>query len=121
MSAETLKILKMVEEGKINAEEAQKLLAAVEDETSGEVEVSGRKPKWFKVQVYEGGGKPKVNVKIPLTLLKIAKRFIPRDAKAKINDSDIDLDEIFEAIQEGAVGKLVEVEDGEDRVYVYVE
>jgi hypothetical protein len=121
MSEEALRILKMVEEGKVSAEEAQKLLAAVEEDTSTEVEVSGRKPKWLKVQVYNGGPKAKVNVKIPLSLLKIAKKFIPRDAKAKINEADVDLDEIFEAIEHGEVGKLVEVEDGDDRVYVYVE
>ena len=68
---------------------------------------------------------PKVNVNIPLSLvdvgLKLAKKFDPKLEQSGLDQ--IDLDEIIEAVKNGAEGKIVDVEDEENqtRVKIYVE
>ncbi len=65
-------------------------------------------------------GKPKVNVNLPIGLVnvgaKIAARFAPEAESLEIN-------QIVEAIQSGAQGKIIEVMDEEDgeHVEIYVE
>lgn len=123
VSEEKIQILEMVEDGKITAAEATELLAALE---SNEEEIVPRKDvKWLKVRVYTLDDQPKVNVNIPISLvdvgLKLAKKYDP-----KLKDSgldNIDLDEILDAIKNGAEGKIVDVIDDEEqtKIKVYVE
>lgn len=136
MSDEKLRILKMVEDKKISAEEAAKLLAAMDAPAGGEP--NGR-AHWLKVRVFEkNSDKAKVRVTVPLSLLKIAGRLggkfsvmMPEEAKRQMEDKGIRLDaESFEDIEkmfdQFAVNgqyKMVDVEDDEsgERVEVYVE
>jgi hypothetical protein len=121
---ERMQILKMVAEKKITAEEGAKLLSALEpDKKMGtQVVVGGpSSPRWFRVRVTDlETGKPKVNVNLPMSLvnvgMKMGARFAPEI-------EGIDLSGVFEQIQEGAQGKLIDVEDMEDgeRVEIYVE
>ncbi|MCD4655320.1 hypothetical protein K8T06_15475 [bacterium] len=129
MSNEKARILKMVEEGKISSEEAVKLLEALEvkEPESRSLEVA-KKPRGFmrclKIRVFDGNlDKPKVNVAVPIGLLKLATKFMPEDAKAQINEHNIDLEEILRAVDENTQGKLLEVEDLEDktRVEIFIE
>jgi len=123
VSEEKIQILEMVEDGKITAAEATELLAALE---SNEEEIVPRKDvKWLKVRVYTLDDQPKVNVNIPISLvdvgLKLAKKYDP-----KLKDSGLDninLDEILDAIKNGAEGKIVDVIDDEEqtKIKVYVE
>ena len=114
MSEERMQVLKMLEEGKINAEEAEKLLSEI---GAGET-VQGRTPvksKMIRIRVFEGSlEKPKVRVSIPISLAKFAMNFVPNEQKARINDLNIDLDEIIRQVEEGAEGHLVDVEDVDD-------
>jgi len=103
---ERIRILKMVEEGKIKAEQALKLLDALEIPQ----EVSVKKRKLLRIRVEEPE-KTKVNISLPLGLLKVAKKFIPKEAKATINEKEVDLDEILKAVEEGLTGDIVYVED----------
>jgi polyhydroxyalkanoate synthesis regulator phasin len=93
---ERMKILKMIEEGKITAEEGTRLLSAV---TKQDKRASG---------VNEG----LVNVG-----MRMGARFIP-DA-----DQDIVMEDLAEALQQGMVGKIVDVVDEEEgqRVEIFVE
>lgn len=121
MSEERIQILNMLRDGKITVEEADRLLEAVNEAPRplfGGGEVDGGKPRFLRVHVWEAG-KPKVNVNIPLSLARFAMRFVPRGA-LQAGEHKIDIDEILAAIQQGASGKLVEVEDGGDRVEVVV-
>ncbi len=120
---ERAQILKMVGEGKISAEEGSRLLAAVRpaerklpmrthDATRG---------RWLRVRVLNmATGKPKVNVNLPMGLvnmgLKLGAQFAPEL-------TDFDLEELMAAIEEGAQGKIIEVEDAEDgeRVEIFIE
>ncbi len=121
---ERMQILKMVEEGKITAEEGAKLLAALAESTRGEKkafrpETGGA--HWFRVRVTDlDTGKDKVNVNIPMGLVNVGLRMGARFAP---EIEGMDLDQIVAAIRSGAQGKIVDVQDDEhgERVEIYVE
>lgn len=117
---ERMQILKMLEAGQITAEEAAKLLEALDASTKGEPERDGG-ANWFRVRVTDTRtGRSKVNVNIPINLvnlgLKIGARFAP-DIK------DLDFEEVIEAIRSGVQGRIVDVQDEEEgeRVEIFVE
>jgi len=117
MSDERMRILKMLEEKKITAEQAAKLLDSLGEPVSG----TGR---FLKVKVWDmNQEKLKVNVKVPLGLVKWGMRFVPESAQAKIREKNIDLTAVTEAIEKDLVGKIVEVDDDEkgEHVEVYIE
>lgn len=123
ISEERMKILEMVEEGKLNTSEAMELLDALEGD---EIEIKPKTDaKWLKIRVKTMDDNPKVNVNMPLSLvdvgLKLAKKFDPKLEQSGLDQ--IDLDEIIEAVKNGAEGKIVDVEDEENqtRVKIYVE
>jgi hypothetical protein len=118
---ERMQILKMVEEGKISAEEGAKLLAALAAGKSVPTKREGGAPKQFRVRVTDlNSGRNKVNINIPMSLvnvgLKMGARFAP-------DIEGVNFDEIMEAVRSGSQGKIVDVVDEEDgeRVEIYVE
>ncbi len=120
MENERLQILKMVQEGKITADEASKLLGAVEEQS---MLPSTGGAKWFRVKVMDlKTGKAKVNVNLPIGLidvgLNIGMKFIPEEAMG--NAKGVDIKQLVDAIKHGAMGKLVEVEDDEEGIRVEV-
>lgn len=129
-SEERLRILNLVAEGKVSAEEGARLLGALggaAGATAGAAGTAGDgRARWFKVRVTDAAtGRDRVNVTLPLGLvnygLKLGRRFAPRI------DGDVmggvDLDEVAEAIASGAIGRIVEVydEDEGQRVEITVE
>ena len=119
---ERMQILKMIEEGKIAPEEGAKLLSALGQKNAPpRPPAPGTSARWFRVRVTDAAtGKSKVNVNIPMGLvnvgLKMGARFVPEN-------SDIDLEEVFEQIRSGAHGKIVEVTDDEsgEHVEIFIE
>lgn len=120
---ERLRVLQMLEDGKITPEEATSLLRALGkgEEASRRAPAAGTENRYLRIRVTDlAAGKAKVNVTIPLGLvsagLRIAERFAP-EAKG------IDMEELEQAIMSGAEGKVVEVMDAEDneRVEIFVE
>ena len=122
-SEERIKILQMLEEGKITADEATALLRALDGgrrAPSGGPSASGEN-RFLRIQVTDlTSGSAKVNVTIPMGLvgagLRMAERFAPELA-------GFDMQELEELLASGVDGKLVEVMDEEDneRVEIYVE
>ncbi|NOZ29261.1 MAG: DUF2089 domain-containing protein [Chloroflexi bacterium] len=119
---ERRKILKMVEEGKITAEEGARLLAALADEQrigpSSEPTGTGAGARWFRIRVTDTAtGKQKVSVSIPLGLvsagLKIGARFAPEV-------EGIRLEEVAEIIRSGTSGKIIDVLDEEEGEHVEI-
>jgi hypothetical protein len=121
---ERLKILKMIQEGKITADEGAKLLKALTTSS----QKPQRKPtaqspggaRWLRVRVTDmSSGKAKVNVNLPLKLvdagLNIAAQFAPED----IEVAGL-MDAVNEAIDDNLVGKIVDVVDGEDGEHIEV-
>ena len=117
---ERLKILKMIDEGKITAEEGARLLATLSESRKA----AARKPalrgtyggaRWLKVRVTDTmTGKAKATVNLPLGLvdagLNIASKYAP----------DVAFDELVEAINAGAEGKIIDVYDEEDGEHVEI-
>lgn len=122
---ERMKVLEMVRDGVISAEEAAQLLEAMSDPV--ERPVAPRKPagsnvdtrgKFFRVRITDAAtNKPKVNVTLPLSLINVAMK---TGAKFAPEIDEINMQEIWEAIQDGATGKIVDVMDSDDGQHVEV-
>jgi len=115
MSQEKFQILKMVQEGKVTADEALKLMEALEGPDTGAA-MSKTAAQWLRVRVTDSKtARPKVNVNLPLGLLSVVTKFV------KMEDmGGIDLNEIIRLVKEGARGKIVDVMDEEEGVHVEV-
>jgi len=123
---ERMKILKMIDEGKISAEEGAKLLSALSDSRSRAMTGSGLNrsagtARWLRVKVTDvATGRSKATVQIPISLLdaglKIGAHFAPEV-------EGVDLNQLMDAVRSGVTGKLVDVIDDEDgeHVEIYVE
>ncbi|MGD8967062.1 MAG: hypothetical protein PVI07_06105 [Anaerolineae bacterium] len=120
---ERLRVLQMLEDGKITPEEATALLRALgKGQGAGaRVTAPSTENRYLRIRVSDlASGTGKVNVTIPLGLvsagLRIAERFAP-------DFEGVDMQELEQAIVSGAEGKIIEVMDAEDneRVEIYVE
>jgi hypothetical protein len=121
---ERLKILKMIQDGLITAEEGAKLLKALTSSSQKlrpqrtRVHLGGA--RWLRVRVTDmSTGKSKVNVNLPLKLvdagINIAAQFVPEDIEL-----DGIMNAVNEAIGDNMVGKIVDVVDGEDGEHIEV-
>lgn len=117
---ERMRILRMIQEGKITAEEGAKLLAALRE--------SRKEPRMVVATARSGGkgmlrvrvtdmltGKAKVSVNLPMGLvdagMSIASQYAP----------NIDFNQIADAIRSGSMeGKIVDVVDEEDGEHIEV-
>ena len=136
-------VLKLLAEGKIDAEQAYRLLRAIGDVEeqahhrepmfSGHGPGPGRPPfppdpsmpgglgrRTLRITV-TSGGKTKVNIAIPLGIArmgktKIAASGLVREQLAKFG---IDLDDVLRHISHS--GPIVDIADGDDRVLIVVE
>jgi len=120
-SEERLKILKMIEEEKISAEEGARLLKALGKQERKRTAVPTSESGWLRVHVTDlDSGKSAVNVNVPMRLvnvgLRLGARFVP-------DMEGLDVEELAEALRQGVTGKIIDVidEDERQRVEVYVE
>ncbi|OPX87635.1 MAG: hypothetical protein A4E53_02414 [Pelotomaculum sp. PtaB.Bin104] len=136
MNSEKIKVLEMIQEGKITASEGMDLLKALEE--TEEKPSSPGPDRFLRVRV-SGDKTKKVNVNIPLKLMKVFSRvavfgmkFIPEDARLEMEKKGIDLaslnlEELIQIVDQGLVDeKLVDIdvedpEEGRVRVEVYVD
>jgi hypothetical protein len=115
---ERMKILKMIEEGKVNAEEGAKLLAALASANRPLGGVSASGAKWLRVRVTEvNTGRSKATVQIPISLMeagmKIGAHFAPEI-------DGVNMDQLMEALRTGMTGKIIDVVDDEDGEHVEI-
>ena len=120
---ERMQILKMIEEGKISAQDGAELLRALDqDKKPPTTPLRGASaPRWFRVRVTDmATGRTKVNVNIPMGLVNVG---IKMGARFAPEVDSIDYDDIMSAIQSGQQGKIMDVTDEEDgeRVEIFVE
>ncbi|HOI41655.1 MAG TPA: hypothetical protein PK523_01800 [Elusimicrobiales bacterium] len=123
MNPEKLKILKMLEEKRISSEEAMQLLEAVDKLDRAETSVPKR-GRFLRIRVYEGKGeKAKVNINVPLGWSKLLAPFIEGKIKARLQEKgyDLDLGKIQEYIESGEAGRIVDVQDGDNKVEIYID
>ena len=118
---ERLKVLKMVERGKVSPGEGATLLSALGDyrrEPRQEWRQTGSGMRFFRVRVTDlVTGRSKATVNIPMGLmdwgLKIGAQFAPEIG-------DVDFEELSEVLQSGPEGKIIDVIDEEDGEHVEI-
>lgn len=119
-SEERIKILQMIQNGKISPEDGAKLLEAL-NRSAGVAParpaagVSPDDGRYLRVRVTDTvSGRAKVSVNLPLALVDagigIASQFVPGVANA----------DIMSAIRSGMTGKVVDVVDEEDGQHVEI-
>ena len=110
---EQMKILQMLQEGTIKAEEAAGLLEALEE--GEESRPSSEPGKLLKIKVSDTySGAVKVNIGVPLGFARFLKDLIPASERERIENQGVDLDALFANLDSGTKGKLVDVEDVQD-------
>lgn len=131
-----MKVLELIQNGKISATEGMDLLKTLEEnETQTATQRSGRH---LRIRV-NGDKSKKVNVNIPLGLIKVFSRFaglgmkfIPDEARRElerkgIDLNDINIEDLIRLIDQGLVNeKLVDIDvddphEGNVRVEIYVD
>jgi hypothetical protein len=126
---ERMRILKMIQDGKITADEGARLIQALDTQKPGtsagkaaspaqESREAAKASRWFRVRVTDTNtGKTRVNVRLPVSLLnagmKMGARFSPEV-------QGLDMDQLTQFINSGEVGKMVDVIDEEDGEHVEV-
>ncbi|WP_088043224.1 hypothetical protein [Bacillus sp. EAC] len=130
MKEEISKVLTMVQEGKLAPDEASELIQALKekDSNSSTIKSSNYLDKMLKIRVLSEEG-DKVNVNLPLRLIKVALKTglniataIPESAKY-VKDIDVlDVDLILQAIESELSGQIVDVESNNgEKVSVVIE
>jgi len=74
--------------------------------------------------VFEGDReKPKVNIKLPLSLAKLGGKFLSKAGKAKIEGLDLDLEALVAHLDDLEDENIIEIEDekGKTRVNLFIE
>jgi hypothetical protein len=113
MEEEVAKILKMIEEGKITAEQGAELLEALGQEKdpakagAGKTDPEDEKKKSSMFCIYvTDGDKKEVKVKVPKGLVGCIGKFIPKGMSAKIitEDKETDLSEFLKAFDDCGCG-----------------
>ncbi len=123
MKEEILKILRMVEEGKLTKDEAVELIEALK-ETEKEEKVIPSKKKFLKIRVTKQG-KPTVNVTLPFSLVKwglsLAQKIGHKKLTVEGKEIPVDLNELNEALKDPEFkGKIIDVTDEEEHVEIEI-
>jgi hypothetical protein len=128
-------VLKLLAEGKIDSEQAYRLLRAlgdIDDRPKGGPQPPppppgpghpghpGARGRILRIKVTEGG-EQKVNVAIPLAIARIGKMKLGSSGlvRGHLSKFGIDLDELLRSID--FPGRIVDIADDEDRVEIFVE
>ncbi|HEX4744746.1 MAG TPA: hypothetical protein VFW12_08775 [Candidatus Limnocylindria bacterium] len=135
-SDEGKQVLRLLAEGKIDADQAFRLLRALGDIPGaapprppeppaapvppGEPLPPGLKGRILRIQVLSGG-KTKVNLAIPLAIARMGKVKMGASGlvKEQLARFGIDLDEVLRTVERS--GPIVDISDNEDRVLIVVE
>jgi hypothetical protein len=136
-SEEGRQVLQLLSEGKIDAEQAFRLLRALGDVPGGAPpppepppgrpgprETDGLPPglrgRILRIQVLSGG-RSKVNIAVPLSLARMGKVKMGATGlvKGHLSKFGIDLDELLRTVERS--GPIVDISDNEDRVLIVIE
>ena len=124
-------VLRLLAEGKIDSEQAYRLLRALGDIDDGAKAPPpppppphpghpGARGRILRIRVTEGS-EQKVNVAIPLAIARIGKMKLGSSGlvRGHLSKFGIDLDELLRSID--FPGRIVDIADDEDRVEIFVE
>ncbi|GII93544.1 SHOCT-like domain-containing protein [Sinosporangium siamense] len=136
MNEQRKDVLGMLAEGKITAEEAERLLAALEQERTPAAAGPGTRPKYLRIMVHtvEEGEPGRIDVRVPLQLLRagvqLAALIPPQalgQANAELSKSGVPFDltqlkpEHLEALVEHLDEVTVEVDQPDAKIRVFCE
>jgi hypothetical protein len=118
---ERMRILRMIQEGKITAEEGARLISALQESRKSDSRSSTspqRSSSWLRIRVTDVlTGRAKVNVNLPLGLidagLKIGAQYAPQL-------EGFDVENLVSQVKAGASGKIIDVIDEEDGEHVEI-
>ncbi|MDP4143330.1 MAG: hypothetical protein Q8936_02435 [Bacillota bacterium] len=122
MNEEIMKVLKMVEEGKIDSQKAGELIAAL-TVSKNVVPVKIESDKMLKIRVNSQKG-DNVNINVPVKFINTLGNAIKRIPKVEGVEGieDIDIQAILQAVGEGLDGKIVDIKsENGDTVEIVVE
>jgi hypothetical protein len=124
-------VLRLLAEGKIDSEQAYRLLRALGDIDGGTKAAPpppppphpghpGPRGRILRIRVTEGS-EQKVNVAIPLAIARIGKMKLGSSGlvRGHLSKFGIDLDELLRSVD--FPGRIVDIADDEDRVEIFVE
>lgn len=121
-SQERLQVLRMIDEGKITAEEGFQLLKALEPTSEGISRnrsiqsTAALRGKLVRLQISDlASGRSKAMAAVPLRLLEVGLRIASHYAPSL---KDLNPDNLFDALAENADGRILEVVDQEKQVKV---
>jgi len=123
MKEEVKRILKMVEEGKIDVDKASELIDALSNSAITAPAASSKNlDKMLKIRVFSAT-KDTVNVNVPVKFLKAIGTAVNNIKIPGVSDENgIDVQMIMEAIDSGLEGKIVDVKSSNgDIVEVSIE
>jgi hypothetical protein len=122
------RVLRLVAEGRLTADEAGPILAALDDRPKAGFQGSssgtdaspatpsepGSNPRWARIEVRESGRRV-VDLRVPISLGRFALSRVPGLSKEQIS-------EVEEAVTSGARGPILDVEDNDgDGVRIVLE
>jgi hypothetical protein len=123
MNEEKMMILKMLQDGKISADEAAKLLESLESGSKKEEVKQTEEPrkgegKFFRVSITDSNtGKSRANIRMPLSVMGIGLKF---GAHFAPQIDGVESEQLMEAIRNGQIGKIIDVYDDEDEEHVEI-
>ena len=125
MNEEIMRILKMVEEGKLNADKAKELIDALEQQNEQVIVVKDYDNKMLKVNIQSHEG-DQVNVKLPV---KVIKSIIKVTGKIPMVSNEMDginmdemMDIIANSLDSSVMGEIVNIQSAKgDEIKVFVE
>jgi hypothetical protein len=125
-SEERMRILMMIQEGKISASEGARLIEALDDlsepaktapSATGSV-ASGKKPHYLRVLITDtDSGKSRVNVRLPVSLINSGMRMGARFAP---EIEGLDMEDLNAWMNSGEIGQIVDIFDEEDGEHIEV-
>jgi hypothetical protein len=142
-SEDRRRILQLVADGKITAEEAAELLDALPKDGQSEAtreptDFGGpalqfppgpQSPEWPRppararaliIQITDGSDSH-VNLRIPFGLARAAGKFVPRRAQQQLKEFGIDLQELLDDLRGSENGTILQVNDDDSHVLIAVE
>jgi hypothetical protein len=75
----------------------------------------------LKIRIFKGNDKkPETTVTIPIGILKIASKLIPKQAASILDKKGIDINQILELSKKDVKGTLIEIEDHKKKEKVII-
>lgn len=118
-SEERLKILSLIQEGKLSPEDGLRLLDALNKPAALKpIQPIASPARWLHVLITDlASGKTRVNVRLPVRVLNTG---IKIGARFSTEIGQMEMDQILEAVRSGATGKVLDITDEEDGEHIQI-